>query len=644
MTPKKTSLIFSLLVILSLITGSSISLMQASAGTLEEAVTVAGLAGVGAAAEGYMFGPIWFPVYLANLFYFHNLLNYVESKSSAVGIAPESYAQALSDDWKRLADSYADTFTIFTGSANKYMTLYFVRVAEYSVLDYLGYSSLPWQSMRKVVHDMTPLLVWMHLRVKGLFNSLASDNEERLPEGYSFIISSTYPPGSTASGIEPITSDNIAIYYVLDEPATNDTVIWDLDELIRVQMPGATVLNLSRYFTTAPGHIEITFYDENAPGWFQGRYIILINANGDQVDHYDLQLLINKMDDLYNTLRQIYLTAKDYAEVYHEFLRSQGFTDKSQVPNLLICPPPDIVPYEIIYQGTSTETVAASGFEKLSKKDVALLYDAWWENAVKGLTASGEVESCVALVAEQVSEGNYTVTHTITTTTTSTRTTVVNATTTTITTVINGTTTTMVTTTGGTTVTETVTGTTTTEWVYRQGEAKIPDTFTRLYNVTICIPVNNGSSYDCYSVYEMAIISSLGDVVFEKGKTTILQYPLRAAIDYGDGYLRIRDFPAGTKITPQKIIRHTANGDVEVDRYEYVEKPLPDWLDLYGYSHPPQTVTVTQTGGDLYAAIGMLWSTMLVIFPMFIALIAVLAIPKILSDLAKIVSLKKVGK
>jgi len=136
-------------------------------------------------------------------------------------------------------------------------------------------------------------------------------------------------------------------------------------------------------------------------------------------------------------------------------------------------------------------------------------------------------------------------------------------------------------------------------------------------------------------VYEMAIVGSLCSVCFEKGKTTTLSCPLRAIVDYGDGYLRYLDLPSGTKITPQKIIAHNADGDVEIDRYCYEERPLPDWLDLHKYSHSPETVTIG--GGDqTAAAIGMLWTTMLVILPMFIGLIAVLAIPKILTDILKV--------
>jgi len=245
----------------------------------------------------------------------------------------------------------------------------------------------------------------------------------------------------------------------------------------------------------------------------------------------------------------------------------------------------------------------------------------------------------MSIALEGIQSGNLTVTYTYTTesTYTTTTTTVVNATTTTITTVINGTTTTITTTIGGTTQTGvmTVTTTYTTTTVWTPEDVEIPDVFTRFYNVTICIPDENGTM-SCFKVYEMAIIDSLCDVSIKVGEPTTLQCIVTVVVDRdGSGMIDFIDLPAGTQITVGAIRVKTAEGEQELDSYDYLTYKIEELLKKHHYVHEPTTVTLTPSIDPGLAGIGVLWSTLLVLFPMFIFLMVFLMIPKILSDIAK---------
>ena len=576
-------------------------------------------------AEGYMLGtPISWVIFLGNLIYVHNLNEFVESKSAATGVTGESYAQAIFDKNKNFLEVYRDNLNLLT-EANKLMELYFVRRAEYNSLNYLGNETFPEEVMTPVVQDMRSLIVRIRDQLNYFFDELMIDQNHRFPEGYSYVVSNTYPLPYDTNCKDPL-QDDISFLYVLDSPTTNETIIWDLESLKPVKIPGVTSLDAEKYLVIAPGHFEIRFYDDNGGSTCELRYVVLYPSGGVGIDYIDLRSLMDVVTDFYDGLRQHYTTAKSYAMTYWSWLRSLGYTSRDQVPDTYTCPPPSALFMDL------------SNVEGITGKKLIHLYSSWYVRLARELTPSGEVKSCMSIALEGIQSGNLTVTYTYTTesTYTTTTTTVVNATTTTYTTVINGTTTTITTTVGGTTQTGvmTVTTTYTTTTVWTPEDVEIPDVFTRFYNVTICIPNENGTM-TCQDVYEMVIIDSLCDFSINVGETATLPCTVTVMVDRdGSGMIDFLTLPAGTQITVGAIKVKTAEGEQELDSYDYLVYKIEELLKKYHYWHEPTTVTVTGIDQGL-ASLGVLWSTLLVLFPMFIFLIAFLAIPKILSDIVK---------
>jgi len=622
MKPHKPSLLFSALALvfsLILLLQPVIALEWWQELALAEGLTI---------AEGYMLGtPVSWAIFLGNLIYVHNLNEFVESKSAATGITGDSYAQAIFDKDKNFLEIYRDSFNLLAYSS-KLWELYFVRRAEYTSLNYLSNETFPEEAMVNVVQDMRRLIVRIRDQLNYFFDELMIDQNNRFPEGYRYMVSSSYPPGGSFAGIDPL-EDDILFRYVLDSPSTNDTIIWDLENLKPVKIPGVTVFDAEKYLVIAPGHFVIMFYDDNNDLIYKLRYVILFppDPNSPPLDYIDLQSLMDVITDFYDVLRQHYTTAKSYAMTYWSWLRSLGYTSRDQVPDTYTCPPPSALFMDL------------SNVEKITGKDLAYLYSSWYARLAKELTPTGEVKSCMSIALEGIQSGNLTVTYTYTTesTYTTTTTTVVNATTTTYTTVINGTTTTITTTVGGTTqtgvITVTETITTTTTWTPE--DVEIPDVFTRFYNVTICIPDENGTM-SCFEVYEMVIIDSLCDVSIRVGEPTTLSCTVTVMVDRdGSGMIDFLTLPAGTQITVGSIRVKTAEGEQELDSYDYLVYKIEELLKKYHYTHEPTTVTVTEGIDQGLAGLGVLWSTLLVLFPMFIFLIVFLMIPKILSDIVK---------
>jgi len=292
-------------------------------------------------AEGYLVGtPIGWPLFIGNLIYVHNLNKFVESKSAVEAI--ESYAQGLFDKDKNFLEIYRDSFNLLAYSG-KLWELYFVRRAEYNSLNYLGNETFPEEVMTPVVQDMRRLIVRIKDQLNYFFDELWIDQEQRFPEGYHYVVSEQYPPSTSAEVSDPYEGkDDIMFAYVLDSASTNETIIWDLESLKPVTIEGETVFDATKYLVIAPGHFEFRYYEENVftPYWNELRYIILYDPNNQIVDHIDLNGLMQHLTDIYNTLREHYTTAKSYAMTYWSWLRSLGFTSRSQVPDEYTCPPP----------------------------------------------------------------------------------------------------------------------------------------------------------------------------------------------------------------------------------------------------------------------------------------------------------------
>jgi len=503
------------------------------------------------------------------------LHHYYGNKPETPGVDLDSYALAVFHNWEIYTQNKLGMIDFFTDLQTR-MDLYYIRRAEYKALDYLSYSEPPMDIMKPVVSDLCQLQKQIITMVIAQFEE--ADNivdTTFIGDLQSYYIEFKFGDASVANlrDVEP----NVKIVYTL---SSDNATVWDCELNQPVTGFGSgDKVDLSKYLVVSgQGSVEAV----------HGNSVFnqVVLAKPAQLDYYPLDVdavpdpEMPSWADLKSTLNRMverfaeaYWQAWNFAVVYHQSLRSLGYTDKSQVPLHFICPPPDVAFYDL-------NDLAQAG---MSQKDIASMYLVWMQQI-------GEIfDQDIGCL--MIGESNTSVTVTVTETAT-------------ITTVVNGTTTTTV---------------VTSHVIITPDNIEIPDVFTRLKDVQICI---NGT---CFNATWVAIIDALSDVSFKRGQPTVLENPMRVLVEFPNGTKRIMDLTSGTIITPSDIITHSAEGDVSHDEYTYQVKPMPYWMEKWW--NYPEPSFVEPVDKNITAMIQLVISLM--------PLIILLAVIQLISSLGK---------
>ncbi|MEM0489576.1 MAG: hypothetical protein QW707_10345, partial [Candidatus Bathyarchaeia archaeon] len=533
--------------------------------------------------------------------------HYITSRPETPGVDLSSYAKGIFDSWATLWKNELHLIDYLSKLLGRY-DLYFIRRAEYAVLDYLHYNTsyLPHSFMKSVAEELCFVQANFvrNLRARlGDLDSTATMAFTGQASNYKALIR-IYKNSQTVDDLVHYSNDfenGVRVYYVV---TTEPVVVWncetmqvtggapnqrfDMEKYLVIGGQGSVGLYKPGSTSNFPyGYVGIT-----GPGLGEGLWVSLYEGSD------SFKVIMNLVQA---RLSEIYMQAWDFAKSYHHSLRLMGYTSKSQVPNAFICPPPDIM----FYDANELVQKANGNFEELTKIYLAYLNSIGEAFDIQsGCLAGGRVTAVTTTYATTyttVIGGNTTtITTTMQTTYTYTNTTV-----TTITTTINGTPTTYVTTitntyTGiegiPTTITTVIGGQTTTIVTTQTGMAYVtpagvyvPNIFMKLWNVTVTLP-DGSSEY----LAELALLDTTETITFRAGECTKLPSPITALAAYPDGRVKVTLYPTNTTLCPGKII---APGGQEVSSYTYQEKPLDEWVtERYQLESPTFVETKDKLG------------------------------------------------
>ncbi|RLI40208.1 hypothetical protein DRO64_09370, partial [Candidatus Bathyarchaeota archaeon] len=501
------------------------------------------------------------------------LHDYFANKPETPGVDLDSYAEALFHNWIIYTQNKLGVIDFITDLQTR-MDLYYIRRAEYNALDYLNYSEPPMGIMKPVVSDLCYLQKQLITMVIAQFQELDNIDDNTFIgdlSSYSFSLDDGAYVSFGLNSEEP----NIKIVYEL---SSDNATIWSCELMQpvigfqsgdRIDLGEYLVVGGSGTVKVLHGDTEIGAVSLGRPGTCLDTYSFYENVEKGIPSWQSMIPVLNRMVERF---AEAYWQAWNFAVVYHQSLRSLGYTDRTQVPLHFICPPPDVAFYDL-------NDLAQAG---MSQKDIASMYLVWMQQI-------GEIfDQDIGCL---MGNANGTISITVTETAT-------------ITTVVNGTTTTTV---------------VISHQIVTPDNIEIPDVFTRLKDVQICI---NGT---CFNATWVAIIDALTDVSFKKGQPTVLENPMRVLIEFPNGTKRIMDLTSGTTITPGDIITHSAEGDVSHDEYTYRVKPMPYWMEKWW--NYPEPHFVEPADKNITALIQLVVSLM--------PLIILLAVIQLISSLGK---------
>ncbi|MEM0488657.1 MAG: hypothetical protein QW707_05580 [Candidatus Bathyarchaeia archaeon] len=545
--------------------------------------------------------------------------NYVASRPETPGVNLDSYVAATFDSWAVLWKNTLHTIDYLSSLLDRY-DLYFIRRAEYGALDYLHQPNMSEKAMKEVVKELCTIQANFArnlYKVLGDLDRTATATFVGDASNYEAFVKADYTPITVVSRFHHSYDfeTGFRIYY---KTTSKPVVVWDCERLTYFDGEANNYYEIEKYVVIgAQGSICL---DEPSPGGYC--YTDIAVHKRTYSPFRSISLIYGDdsfraiMNRVITRIAGVYDLAKSFALAYHQGLRSMGYFDKSQVPSAFLCPPPDIMFYDVNELAKKVEN-----YGELAKLWLAYLNSIGDEFDVRrGCLAGGSVTAITTTYATTyttvISGQTTTITTTVQTTYTYTNTTV-----TTITTTINGTPTTYVTTitntytwTGPipTTITTVIGGQTTTIVTTQTGIAYVtpagvyvPNIFTKLWNVTITIP---GGSPEYVS--ELVLLDTTADITFTAGECTKLPASITAMVSYPDGRVRVTLYPTNTTICPGKII---APGGQEVSSYTYQEKPLDEWVTERYQLESPTFVETKDKLGQLIELIIMIIPLILVV-------------------------------
>jgi len=528
------------------------------------------------------------------------LHDYFNKQPSVTGITYYDYMVNLFNFWKNEHQTRLNTAEYLSDLVSKYK-LYIIRKAEYNALNYLDRSVLPLEVMSFDENGNDPMGVLCKIQ-RAIHDLLAesvaladytADTAVNKNYGKIQVWWTSYNQYTTNTGPLDLGETNIGdvgVYYVVRGNAEITLYDCNTSRFETYTFTGYHEYIPSRdkiLINPTVENARVKFSNVACGGTYPYCYAsgLVVSAKKQDGQWYTVgsqDFITTTYLNALNRIRNLFWEGYNYAQAYHQILRSRGYTSKSDVPPIFICPPVDAI------AGYDQEDLNEIADKVKDPAELAKIY-LWFAE-----TAARYFNRAVGCLSDKPVNVTYVKT-TVVGGTTATITTVIGGTTqtytttyvTTITTEINGTTTTLVSTVtstgqtvvGGTTtvLTTVLSGTqviTTTYTVVNPGEA--PDMYLELRNVTIVLP--SGTTY--YGGRMWIIDFLQGSLTFCKGTPTVTQNLVRAMIEFTNGTRWFGDLPNATSITPGLIVTRdpTTGKETYHDCYTLTKKPLSQWV------------------------------------------------------------------
>ena len=266
-------------------------------------------------------------------------------KARSPGVTLDSYvegiAAAYDHDSKTLSNYGYNVI-----AALERMRLYYARLAEHRVLDYLDkepeYLDLyEKEIMFDVIDDLCNL-------TNAYFGSLEEALSELERIGYDTFTGDlqdywieVYSP-STGHWLDVDNVSELNIIFKADE----EIKIFDCKTKELGNASTGSKLQVSRYLILAgEGAVAIEAVEGSSGTHTWGFTVIRFRHGTDIIREIDLgtNLKLWHVMDVIGYIDNVYDIAWAYAKAYHQMLRNLGYTDKTQVPDNLLVVPPDVV-------------------------------------------------------------------------------------------------------------------------------------------------------------------------------------------------------------------------------------------------------------------------------------------------------------
>ena len=264
------------------------------------------------------------------------------------GVTTDSYVSTIATNYAvdvKTLSNYGYTVTSFL----ERMRLYYARLAEHRVLDYLQYENLDIYEEGVMIDVAMDLCNITNAYFSSLDNALDHLNwlsYDRFTGDLSDYTVYVVKPGAWDSGYPyKADLDVVGDLYVAFE-ADSEVKLFDCNAKQIVNASAGSRFDLRKYLILAgEGNTAIEIVNGNSGEHEYGYTGIGFHGPNGWIDQIDLGDNLREWHvmDVINYIDSIYDTAWSYAKAYHTTLRGMGYTDKSQVPENQLVTPPDIV-------------------------------------------------------------------------------------------------------------------------------------------------------------------------------------------------------------------------------------------------------------------------------------------------------------
>ena len=276
-------------------------------------------------------------------------LTSVEARSP--GVTLDSYVNEIASAFDHDVQTMSNYGYTILASLER-MRLYYARLAEHRVLDYLDVNEsyldqYEHEIMIDVANDLCNLTYAYFQSMDNMLDHLEWLDVDRFTgdlQDYHAVVSIV--PDLSYYQFNTFNFDQLMDAYISFK-AVGEVKVFDCQAKVLATADPDSRFD-PRYKLVLSGDVEaaIEIIDGASGEHYWGyRYLGFKDANGNNLYVIDLGENLNKWHvlDVIGYIDSIYDTAWAYAKVYHQTLRGLGYTSRYQVPDSLLAIPPDIV-------------------------------------------------------------------------------------------------------------------------------------------------------------------------------------------------------------------------------------------------------------------------------------------------------------
>jgi len=274
-----------------------------------------------------------------------------QHESRSPGVTVDSYVREIASEFDHNVQTMSNYGYTVMASLER-MRLYYARLAEHRVLDYLDVNESYLDQyeadvMIDVASDLCNLTYAYFQSMDNLLDHLSWLDYDRFTgdlQDYHVVI-------SLVSNLQYYQYNTYDFNQLKDAyisfKAVGEVKVFDCKAKVLATADPYSRFD-PRYNLVLGGDVQaaIEIIDGTSGEHYWGyRYIGFKDPNGNILYKIDLKENLNKWHvlDVINYIDSIYDTAWSYAKAYHQMLRGMGYTNKYQVPDNLLVVPPDVV-------------------------------------------------------------------------------------------------------------------------------------------------------------------------------------------------------------------------------------------------------------------------------------------------------------